>query len=434
MSRYDVIVAGGGWCGCLQALSLKSLHRDWNIALVEKESFYGGRVRSGTTPMVSSCGLNLISTSLVILLKQKVEELTNDTSKVEELFSNNMKQIESVSVCSAGELKTLGYGELFGDKGMKTIGGAAALRDWSRKKDNLWEKYKKAGTDSRVMFSKVYEGSLKDPCGAVLDIYAQNLGIPSLGSSLFLSFMQRLQQAEQAEICVGQWSDILSGITALVDGIDFMPDTLIVSGTKTQEGWQLKTQRGLFETTRLVVAQSPWEALNWLDQNYYPPELLSIALKAKPVSVVSLTHSIESTADLNSDIEDRIALEFSDMILVPSEQVSVINTLGRTLSYQTPVDYEMFLDAPVVSKAVRRLKRAKKKLMSLFPDIKTGNDFISLIPAGWTQIISQQSRQMPGSDLYNTEDLGFSGDSYGESFCPDENIARSVEKICSNFS
>ena len=128
------------------------------------------------------------------------------------------------------------------------------------------------------------------------------------------------------------------------------------------------------------------------------------------------------------------AKEFSDMILVPSEQVSVINTLGRTLSYQTPVDYEMFLDAPAVSKAVRRLKRAKKKLMSLFPDIKTGNDFISLIPAGWTQIISQQSRQMPGSDLYNTEDLGFSGDSYGESFCPDENIARSVEKICSNFS
>ena len=71
--------------------------------------------------------------------------------------------------------------------------------------------------------------------------------------------------------------------------------------------------------------------------------------------------------------------------------------------------------------------------MSIYPDIKTGNDSISLIPAGWTQVISQQARSMPSSDLYTSEDLGFSGDSYGESFCPDENIVSSVEKICSNF-
>ena len=431
MSKYDVIVAGGGLGGCLVSMALKKNHPDWQIAVLEKESFYGGRSRSGLNPWVSSCGLNQVSSKLVNLFKQQLVDRL-DSLKLDSVFESSLKNIESVGVCASGSLDKISYGELFQDRGVKLIGGSSALRDWSKRKDELFDKYKKVGLNSNLLFSKVFSGSLKDPSGAVLDIYAHSLGIPYLGSSFFSCFMQRLENATSDLVFVGRWSDILASFIESYDDIDFMPDTMIVSACIDEsegKSWKLKTKKGEFYSSKLVVAQSPWEALNWLDQNYFPAELLSIALKAKPVSVVSLTHSIETSDDSNLDIVEQL----SDMILVPSEQVSVINTLGKTLSYQTPLDYEMFFEAPAVSKAVRRLKRARKKLMSLYPDIKTGDDFISLIPAGWTQIICQQARQIPPSASYTSDILGFCGDSYGDSFCPDDNIISSVENICSSF-
>lgn len=127
---YDVLIAGGGMSGVLAASQLLEEHKDWKVAIVDKESRLGGRLAS-LNPEYGSWGygLNRISSEIYKLLDQRLKcSLDN-----EDLSAFRAKDDSRFGVLSAGKVSETSISDVFHEKGgVRDIGGAAAQRDWSR--------------------------------------------------------------------------------------------------------------------------------------------------------------------------------------------------------------------------------------------------------------------------------------------------------------
>ena len=192
-----------------------------------------------------------------------------------------------------------------------------------------------------------------------------------------------------------------------IPGIDFDDENKI---------WQIKTNRGVFSTKKLVVAVPPWE-VSWLPKNFWPPKLLNLIIKTRPVSAVVLC---EKLIDIDSPLPSTI--------FVPSEKSQIIIERDE-ICYQSTLHHELSLQAPAVVKAVRRLKRARKKLHAARPDLKAEGEHLALIPAGWAQPVAASEHKWPeklAKQDFQTPNLAFCGDAYGDASLGDTNIINSV--------
>src|SRR5690606_26007705 len=153
----------------------------------------------------------------------------------------------------------------------------------------------------------------------------------------------------------GKWDKAFQAMAdrlAATDNVTILTNCMILKADLQDGCWNVDTEEGSFVGKSLVVAQSPWEALNWLAKPLWPSEILSMAIKTKATSVVVLTESITAFGDH----------EIPEVVLIPAESVQVIVTEEQEICYQATLDFEVSLQAPDVVKAVKRLKRARKKL------------------------------------------------------------------------
>jgi hypothetical protein len=144
-----------------------------------------------------------------------------------------------------------------------------------------------------------------------------------------------------------------------------------------------------------------------------------LANKTKPVSIVVLSEQLKKTD-----------VDIPDVIIVPSEKVQIIRNGERDLCFQATIDYEMSLQAPAVVKAVKSLKRARKKLQLLFPDAVSDTDHFALQPIAWAQSpIFSEKRNIDKMRKKGTtaNDIAFVGDAYGANFDGDSNIISSIQ-------
>ena len=483
-NQFDVIVAGAGIAGTLAALRLAVGHlaqagdfSPLKILLLEKEAVPGGRLRSlddGDERPAWGYGLNGVSKPLIEFWQQTMR---SDPDSVWDPDGFAAKEQDTLGLLSGSELSTLPLEQMFGGKGARALGGMAAARQWNHVTDilsaggkgtpsakvqasaaetadssdtgdseeaqeaqDVVETNEPESKSDQKTFAQVWTESRKAPAAVVLEQFSSMLGITDLWSTPPDAFRERVGY-HTGPLKRGPWQvAIAESLQKYVDAgiITLTTDCRVMSATfdgilpdpsKSAAGsakaafaegsWQLTTTKGVFVAPRLVVAQPPWQGLMWLPKHFWPSSLLAMASKVKPVSAVTLTERIEKSA----------AGDLPDIIMIPAEGVQAIRSSEDEITFQATLDFEISVQAPEVVKAVKRLRRARKKLLAARAGCMSENERIALVTVAWGQsaVVSETRllQRMAKANL-GSGNLAFCGDCYGASYVGDQNVIKSV--------
>jgi glycine/D-amino acid oxidase-like deaminating enzyme len=301
------------------------------------------------------------------------------------------------------------------EKGARALGGLAAQRQWGEV-----QKLFEAEDRFDKTFADVWKSPRKSPATMVLETYAQTFGITNIWESTPGAICER-SNFYTSEPFTGDWSPALKALTKKFEAsgqLTILTGARIINADHDGDAWHLKTAKGDFYGNKLVVAQAPWLAAQWLPKKLWPTQLLTVVNKTKPVSLVTLSCPIQS-GDTTS---------LSHIIMIPSESVQA-SVSPSEIVFQATIDYELSLQAPDVVKAVKRLKRAHRKLLAAVPELKTGVERVALVPVGWAQTPAAQERKHLDRlkiDAVQDRHLAFCGDAYGQSLNGDDNLIESV--------
>lgn len=415
----DVLIAGAGLAGVLLAARLTALRPDLTILVLDSEPTPGGRAHtltpdeSGAGPSQWTYGLGYLSEGLLNFWDQTLKQ----DPESQDLNSFISGRIETVGELSSGKVSTISLKDLSGIKGARLIGGLAAGRDWVDP-CQLDAEEKDISTKS---FSEVWGKSRKSPASAVIEALAPIVGIPDIWNASATAFVQRFKSLCSGPY-TGKWVQAAARTLeqASKNGrVQFLGQAHVVQAHYTCDKWLIKTRVGNFSAASLAVAQPPWLALEWLGQAQWNPHVLHMTNRTRPSSVVILTEKLNLPRPA----------QLPDILWVAAEQVQVVTAFDGSIVFQATLDYEFSMDHPMVVKAVRRLKRAKKRVDQLFPGLLSEKDHLALLPVAWAQSYSLADRRMLDKvDLQNHQcaKLTFVGDAYGSSYEGDNNIIKSV--------
>jgi glycine/D-amino acid oxidase-like deaminating enzyme len=409
---FDVLIVGGGISGCLAAARVRLLKPDAKIGILERDAWLGGRLRRGPQNGYGN-GLNLVSDSLW----QFVTQTFQDDPEVE--FPTPNYTLNQVGVLAAGELKQYGLNEAYGKAGVRAIGGLAAFRDWENFED-MMARNRAQEEGLGEIITHYWNLPRKHPSSIVLETYAPMLGIPDLWTTSPRILSNRIDSFPTVG---ADWDAVFHSIEqSLLKGhVEINTACLVMRATRIEGVWHLRTEKGDFFAKALVVATPPWQAAPWLDKAEWPASTHPLVTKTKPVSVVTLSERLTEESPLPS---------LPGVTLIPAEGVQVYS-IGKELCYQATIDYELTLQAPAVGKAIRQLKRARKKLSAFTPYQGTG-EHIALVPVAWAQSPVAHDTKIwdrLGSFKHNRVDMGFAGDAYGASFNGDLNLVQAVLSV-----
>jgi glycine/D-amino acid oxidase-like deaminating enzyme len=409
-SHFDVIIAGAGISGLLVAHRYCNENPDGKVLIIEKESRAGGRL--GTIDGDSrGSGFNAITPRLYEFWNQAIKHdpeaddlptiISGKQSKTAVLMGNKFSEVDTKNLCS--------------DKGAKALGGLAAQRQW-----NEVQKLFDAEDRFDKPFSEVWKSPRKSPATMVLETYAQAFGITNIWEASPGAIAER-SSFYTSEPYTGDWSPALKALTQKLEDsgqLSIRTNARIFNADHDNNEWHVQTAQGHFFGERLIVAQAPWIASQWLPKKLWPTQLLTVVSKTKPVSLVTLSCPVLSGS----------TTELAQFIIIPSESVQATIS-PKEIVFQATIDYELSLQAPDVVKAVKRLKRALKKLLTAAPEIKTGIERVALVPVGWAQTPSIMERKHLDRlkiDAVQDRHLAFCGDAYGKSLNGDDNLIESV--------
>lgn len=439
---YDVIIAGGGPSGLLTAARLAAARPGIRIVILEKEAILGGRLRAAPVAgRAMSYGLNGVSDTLF--------ELWNQTLKLDpdgpDLATLTPMRQSATGVLAGNRINQIAIDQWFTPKGARNLGGFAASRQWPEVEEILRAGATagtledddddedegaleegdavemKAVADKTHPFSHYWKKQRKSPATIVMEHFGSAYGIPDIWSST-LNALQERSGFHTGRLHCGNWDEAINAllvIPAVAEAVSIRLSSRIARAEKDADGvWTIAAESGDFRAPTLVVAQPPWLAAHWLPRGYWPPHVLQIASKTKPVSAVV--------------ISERLLLpqiEIPDVLVVPAEKVQIIRVSEHEVCFQATIDFELSLQAPAVVKAVKQLKRARKKLLILHPGIVSEDDRIALQTVAWAQSPAHADRRVLErleKKPCSTKSLAFVGDAYGGSYDGDQNIVRSL--------
>ncbi|HYX39750.1 MAG TPA: hypothetical protein VE954_42185 [Oligoflexus sp.] len=416
----DVIIAGAGLAGLLTLCELSRRQPTWTFQLVEREPWIGGRVRLSSRVHGSwSCGLNAIGPELFDHVQSVLQSGDSEMAKA-------FHPRQGFGVLAAQKIASVKGTSVLAPEVAKAVGGTAATRDWNTLLE-LLEKEAGGSHEHAQAFNQVWKGDKKSAALIVLEHMAHLWGVPELAPASAQILAARALQASKGQ-WTGPWDQLfepLIGDLRSQDRLEMHTRAQIMTAKYEDKIWQLATTVGVFEGQRLVVAQSPWEATPWLPKDLWPSRLLNIAGKTKPVSLVILSqHRNDKTADL------------PQTLMIPAEEVQV-QIDAQQVCYQATLNFELTVQAPAVVKAVKRLKRARKKLETCCPELKTEGEHIALIPVAWAQTVAPSEQRwnekMDGANVQRSH-LGYCGDAYGAEADSDRNLIASVQAVCEAMS
>jgi glycine/D-amino acid oxidase-like deaminating enzyme len=421
----DVIIAGAGLAGLLTLCELSRRHPDWTFALVEREPWIGGRLRLSSREHGSwSCGLHAIGAELFDYVQSVLQ-----SSDAEILQAFHPRA--GFGVLAAQKITTAKGTSILAPDVAKAVGGTAATRDWAMLLE-LMEKEATTEQEHAQAFNQVWKGDKKSAALIVLEHLAHLWGVPELSPASAQVLAARALQSAKGQ-WTGPWDRLFEPLIVELrsqDRLTVHTRAQIMAARREampdgSEVWQLATTVGAFRGERLVVAQSPWEATPWLPKDVWPSKLLNIASKTKPVSLVILSqHRTDDKADL------------PQTLMIPAEEVQV-QIDAQQICYQATLNFELTVQAPAVVKAVKRLKRARKKLETVMPELKTEGEHIALLPVAWAQTVAPAEQRwlekMDGANVQRRH-LGYCGDAYGAEADSDRNLIASVKAVCEAMS
>jgi protoporphyrinogen oxidase len=411
MQSYDVVIAGGGMSGILAAAFLASSRKDLKIHLLESENYFGGRLRSSHPEVPRwGFGLNAISSELLAFFGETLKTLYPNWDMTN-FFINECRQ---AAYCSGGKVHRFSYSDILKTAGVKAMGGRNAAREWEEFEAKFSEL---VSLHAHEAVSKGLDMKRSGASGTILGEVSKALGTPDVWNSPLELLKSKI---DSLDLKVGYFDDLLESTVELLEN-----DGLITASRhcrvfdikKGENGWVLHTEKGLFWAQDVIVAFNPWAAVQTMAREVMPVAVANMALKAKPVSLVVLSTHIEA-----GEID-------CDFIMISSEAVQILRH-GSELNLQATIDYEMSLDAPEVVKAVKRLKRAAKKLPQYFEGLKLKGEFLGLVSEAWAlPTVAHDFKYIEKMGKPGHDGLHFVGDAYGNSYNGDSNIISSVKAL-----
>ncbi|MGE0174754.1 MAG: NAD(P)-binding protein [Oligoflexales bacterium] len=417
-THFDVIIAGAGLSGAMLASRLKLSSPEKTVLLIDKDPFAGGRVR--TTDSEASrwdFGFNYLSERTTRFFDQ----LLKASPDGQDLYQFGPVALEQIGSIAANKLSTFSFSDMFGVSSAYAVAGPAAKREWA-KVESFFEGL---GKDQEKPFAKAWELPRKSGASLVLENLLTFWGVPDVWATSAELVAAKVGKAREP-FYSGQWSNALDQLLTQAKDIgNFATEfgNIIVSAKYEDDLWHISTQKGDYTTSTLAIAHPPWDLQTWLEKKQIPNPVLVVASKAKPASALILSEKI------TSEIKDPIP----GVTFIPSEGVHVVYDGYKDLCYRIALDYEVTYEAPTVTKAVRSIKRAKKRFHGVFESLTTQEGPFILVPAGWAVPWTHSDRKWAAKfsePNFQNSHLVFVGDTYGDSPNGDENTINSILSAC----
>lgn len=426
VQHFDIVVAGGGIAGLLTSLSMARQNPDLNVALVEKEPYLGGRLRSHSTIIedeaderrrdVFGYGLNHVSKSV----KDYWTEFFKSNPDLDQIPEVGSHINTTCGILSAGKVEQTPLDNLMSLEGFRALGGAAAGREWKGFVDH-WD------SDSTKNFGAVWKNGLKSAGAIVFKHYGRLFGISDIWHAPLSAIKERAAAYSSPRFSSNWQAMIQSSIEIMASrNLIILKDHQIFKATYENSDWRISTNQQNLATSTLVVCQSPWETLSWLDKKHLPRELLALTMKTTPVSAVVLSVITKQTLPEN----------LNDVTIIPAEEVQIIRSTPNEICIQSTIGYESSLQSESVAKAVRRMKRALKKLKEVYPEMNVEHEHIILVPVAWAPStqgdhMNLQTKLQPS--VLNKSHLMFCGDAYGTHYDGDQNFIQSINSVLDQY-
>ncbi|MBI2603325.1 MAG: NAD(P)-binding protein [Deltaproteobacteria bacterium] len=404
---HSIIIAGAGLAGLLAAARLRQAFPSASLLLLEKEKQAGGRLRASEEDCEWGPGLGYVTPDLQ-------EFFARSFTGEDEVPA--APTLEAVGLLLGQELRSLSGQNLFSEETARILGGAVAAKQW-KELASFWEDEK-----NFTALGKALPIGKKDPFWDVLEASSFPLGIVDIRETSIASLIDRSRYFAKG-LHPAPWKKSIETLLAQ-HTLEFQSEQTIIASSYSDGLWNLRTGKGTFTSKALLVAQPPWEATSWLQREDCPPSFLSLALKHSPVSLLTLSLRFDD------------AVSCPPRLVLPKDGVQVLKITERELCMQVIIDFETFLDAPGVVSAVKRLKRARKKICRYLGLGDAKDEFLALRPVGWAQDTRAGGRKfVEGFDFahFNRPHLAFCGDSYGSSYDPDQNLIKSLLAACSTI-
>jgi len=417
--KQKIAIVGAGISGILVANRLLASSKNCDVTLLDDQTALGG----------GSCSLDwerklwsphpsLISRALHDFIANALLSTHNDSSKPDLEFHPSelnllvQKQVIKLPPSLAQDTRL-----------PKALGGTSAQKNWK----TLWEsELFSSPKDESGSLAKMLAPKLKDNLATTLKMLSSWNGTSSWQKASPRAFKERNEYCSSLTVSPSLEKIYLS-LLSYEEGKNFslLLNEKIISSSYENKQWTLKTKESSLKFDKLIVAHSPWEALAWMDRKDIPTSLLKMALKTKPLSLISLTKKIKEGAE-----------DIPPQMIMPAEQ-STIRRIDNNLYLSLNLDYESSMDAPSVTKALKALRRSSIKMLKYFPSLVLEGEHIALHPIAWSQSTHYSDIDYINklsSYNYFSEHLAFCGESYGPSYKPDENIIKSVIACTNHFS
>lgn len=408
-ANYDVAIVGGGLAGVMTALRLSRLDLGLSIGLWEDEPHLGGRSISGESGRYSY-GQTLVTEEFLEFFISGCAPAGSPPKA---------RPCPELAVLSQSTLKPIALSELNDDKGVKIIGGNVAVKEWQE-----WQALDKSASAGKAL-SKALSLPRKGAFATVLNILAPLIGLTEVWEADSEGLSDRLARLadnlQQVDWDLA-WPDVLRHLHNQGVAVHLGCPILSCDYDKA-EGWQLSSkEQPAIKAKKLVVAVNPWDALNFIGKKLLPTPINQLVSRGKPVSLVTLTV-----------MPDGLPNDFPQLSLIPAEKtVATLQPSGQ-LTFQVAIDFEKYLDAPSVVKAVKKLRRSHKKLLAQFPDLELSKEHIALVPVGYSCSLGYKDRKLftkLAEGAFEKDHLYFVGDAYGQSATSEQNIRQSVLRAC----
>ncbi len=413
MEQFDTIIVGGGLSGILTAAKIQQKNPALKMALLEADRALGGRLTSlDKQQRPWAYGFCYLHKALF----EFIDSIVKDDPAGEDLKSFCPRKLQKFSILAGGKQSEFLAGDFLSQKSFKAFGGVTAAKEWPEIEKLFAEK-----SIEEKDFNHIFPISKKSSSAMVLESYARFIGLSDFWHATPQIFTARSQELSDGMHC-GPWEKPLTEIVRRFGlGFELTTDCYVVSAnfSEVHKKWHLKTQKGEFSSDKLIVAQSPWQALTWLTKATWPTAFLNLANKSKPVSTVCVSYEARN-----------IPPDLADITLIPSEDTCAVYDHDGHIIFQSHIDFEMSLQAPNVMKSVKSLHRAAKKFASASAGLELANEHIALVPVGWALSATAHDRKyFEKLDLTKLQQnhLMFVGDAYGRSLHGDSNILESIE-------
>ncbi len=429
-------------------------------------------------------GLQVIPKDLFELVCKELA--CGNDAKLSKLQGLARKLSSEIGVIAAGKQSRLVREDLFSGAGFRAIGGAAAQKEWtlfeSMTQKNLELDEDKLRERS---FAKIWDKGKKSAGSIVLAQYASLLGVADHWTSHLESLRQRIEEfgTEHVVIDSGFFEHVETmlcgsdpvfsnlevklntpilranfgdqylspkqrveqlypeGLVAYTEAMASESDPVLTEGSSgdseestskvdpekmkekpASERWHLATRKNSFEAKKLVIACSLWNTKSWLPKQYLPQQLIQIAVRSLPVSLV-VSHKI-ATSDLPS--------EMCDLTIIPAENVQIWKLGKRHVYCQVAVSYEQSIQAKPVVNAIRKIRRSLRKLKDIYPDTEwQDEEHVALVSNGFevdasAEFFAEVAKVDASVQLPH---IGFVGANFGPTYAGYSNLKYSVNAI-----